>query len=117
MKYTKYPSLIIHLKKLQSQKKKAEIETGNTIEYDVKSYQIKKTIIKSNNTKPATSFSFPELHANKLIYKSLHVVELNIDHYDMIIGCNLIGSLVIDIHGADMTIHWDYATIPWSNID
>ena len=41
MKYPKYPSSIIHLKKkLHSQKTKAEIDTGNTIEYDIKSYQV-----------------------------------------------------------------------------
>ena len=47
MKYTKYNSLIIHLIQiLQSQKTKAEIDTGNTIEYDVTSYQVKNTIVK-----------------------------------------------------------------------
>ena len=71
----------------------------------------------TTNTKTATSFSFPELHANKLINQSLHVVDLNIDRYDMIIGCGLIRSLGIDIHSADMNIHWDYAPIPWRNID
>ena len=35
----------------------------------------------------------------------------------MIIGCDLIRSLGIDIHGADMTIHWDDAAIPWRDID
>ena len=48
MEYPKYPSLIIHLKQiLHSRKTKAEIDTGNTIEYDVKSYQVKKTIVTS----------------------------------------------------------------------
>ena len=60
----------------------------------------------TTKTKTATSFSFPELHANKLINQSLHVVDLNIDRYDMIIGSDLIRSHGIDIHGADMTIHW-----------
>ena len=69
------------------------------------------------NTKTATSFIFHELHANKLINQSLHVVDLNIDRYDMIIGRDLIRSLGIDIHGADMTIHWDNAVIPWRDID
>ena len=68
------------------------------------------------NPKTATSFSFPELHANKLINQSLHVVDLNIDRYDMIIGTDLIRSLGIDIHGVDMTIHWDNAAIPWRDI-
>ena len=34
----------------------------------------------------------------------------------MIIGRDLIRSLGIDIHGSDMTIHWDDAAIPWRNI-
>ena len=70
----------------------------------------------TTNTKIATGFSFPELHANKLINQSQHVVDLNIDRYDIIIGRDLIRSLGIDIHGVDMTIHWDYATIPWRDI-
>ena len=35
----------------------------------------------------------------------------------MIIGRDLIRSLGIDIHGADMTIHWNDAAIPWRDID
>ena len=35
----------------------------------------------------------------------------------MIIGRNLIISLGIDIHGANMTIHWDNVAIPWRDID
>ena len=35
----------------------------------------------------------------------------------MIIGRDLIWYLSIDIHGVDMTIHWDDAAIPWRNID
>ena len=34
----------------------------------------------------------------------------------MIIGCDLIRSIGIDIHGADMTIHRDNDAIPWRNI-
>ena len=71
----------------------------------------------TTNTKIATNFSFPELHANKLINQSLRVVDPNIDRYDMIIGCDLIRSLGTDIHGADVTIHWDDAAIPWRDID
>ena len=71
----------------------------------------------TTNTKIATSFSFTELNANKLINQSLHVVDLNIDRYDMIIGRDLIRSLGIDIHGGDMNIHWDDAAIPWRDID
>ena len=46
----------------------------------------------NTNTKTATSFSFPELYANKLINQSIHVVDINIDRYDMIIGRTLIRS-------------------------
>ena len=56
------------------------------------------------NIKIATSFSFPELHANKLINKSLLVVDLNIDCCDTIICRDLIRSLGIDIHCVEMTI-------------
>ena len=35
----------------------------------------------------------------------------------MVIGCDLNQSLVIDIHGSDMTIHWYVAAIPWRDID
>ena len=35
----------------------------------------------------------------------------------MIIDRDLIRSLGIDIHGGDMTIHWDNAAIHWRNID
>ena len=75
------------------------------------------TGVLTTNTKTATSFSFPELHANKRINQSLHVVGINIDRYDMIIGRDLIRSLGIDIHGDTMTIHWDNSTISWRNID
>ena len=47
---------------------------------------------------------------NKLINESQHVVDLNIDRYDMIIGRNLIS-------GADMTINWYDSAIPWRDID
>ena len=57
------------------------------------------------------------MHANKLINQSLQIVDLNIDRYDIIIGHDLIRSLGIDIHGAEITIHWDDAAIPWHNIE
>ena len=74
------------------------------------------TGVLTTNTKTATSFSLLELHANKLINQPLYVVNLNIARYDTIIGRDLIIYLRINIHGADMTIHWDNAAIPWSNI-
>ena len=36
---------------------------------------------------------------------------------ESIIGHDLIRSLGIDIHGGDMTIHWDDDAIPWRDID
>ena len=71
----------------------------------------------TTNTETATSFSFPELHDNKLINQSLHVGDINIDRYDKIIGRELIISLGFDSHGTDMTIHWDNAAILWRDID
>ena len=35
----------------------------------------------------------------------------------MIIGRDIIKSLGIDIHGGNMKIHWDDASIPWRDID
>ena len=35
----------------------------------------------------------------------------------MIIGRDLIRSIGIDIHGAEMTIRWDDSAIPWRYID
>ena len=47
MKHPKYPLLIIHLKQiLHSQKTKTKIDTGNTMEYEVTSYRVKKDILK-----------------------------------------------------------------------
>ena len=37
--------------------------------------------------------------------------------YWLIIVRDLIRYLGIDIHGSDMTIHWDDAAIPWRDID
>ena len=71
----------------------------------------------TTNTKTETIFSFLDIYANKLINQSLHVVNLNIDRYDMIIGRDLIISLGIDIHGAGTTIQWEDAAIPWRGID
>ena len=68
--------------------------------------------VTTTNTKIARSFRFPELYANKLINQTIHVVDLNIDRYDMIVGRDLIRSLGIDIHGVDMTIHWDNSADP-----
>ena len=71
----------------------------------------------TTNIKTWTRVSLPELHANTLINQSPHVVNLNIDCYDMIIGHELIIYLGIDIHGAGTTILWDDTAIPWRDID
>ena len=44
-------------------------------------------------------------------------MELERLRYDMIFGRDLIRSFGIDIHGADMTIHWFNVAIPWRSID
>ena len=52
MKYPKYPSLTINLKQMiQSLKTYAEIEIVNTIEYNVKSFQVKKKIVRSTQVR------------------------------------------------------------------
>ena len=52
MEYPKYLSLMIHLKQiLHCRKTKAEIDIGNSIEYDVTSYQVKYTIVKEQKYK------------------------------------------------------------------
>jgi hypothetical protein len=64
-----------------------------------------------------TEFSFPELHANKLIKKSLHVVEKGLVRYDMIIGRDLMVKLGLDAKGSDLSIEWDDAAIPWRDME
>ena len=81
----------------------------------MRSYQVKNTK-QERQWSTAAGVSFPGLHASKLINQSLHVVDLNIDRYDVIIGRYLISYFDIYIHGADMTIHWDISSIPWRDI-
>jgi hypothetical protein len=56
-----------------------------------------------------TEFSFPELHANKTIRKSLHIVDKDLVRYDMIIGRNLMVKLGLNAKGSDLSIEWDDA--------
>ena len=62
-------------------------------------------------------FNSERVYLATFVNQSLHLVELNINRCDIIIGRDFISSLGIGIHGADMTIHWDDATIPWQDID
>jgi hypothetical protein len=71
----------------------------------------------TNKKTKKTSFSFPELHANKQISKSMHVVDQGISRYDMIIGRDLIIDLGLDAKGSDLSICWDDAAIPWREVD
>jgi hypothetical protein len=64
-----------------------------------------------------STFNFPELHANKEIRKSLHMVTDGLTRHDMIIGRDLINKLGIDIKCSNMSIYWDDAAIPWRNMD
>jgi predicted aspartyl protease len=56
-------------------------------------------------------FSFPELHANRMIKKSFHVVDIDLKRYDMIIGRDLIQTLGLQIKGNDLSLKWDDAAI------
>jgi hypothetical protein len=62
-------------------------------------------------------FSLPELHANRKIRKSFHIVNLDIKRYDMIEGRDLIIELGLDAKGSDLSIKWDDAAIPWRDMD
>jgi hypothetical protein len=62
-------------------------------------------------------FSLPELHANRTIKKSFHIVDLKLNRYDMIIGRDLITSLGLDVKGSDQSIKWDDAAIPWRDME
>jgi hypothetical protein len=62
-------------------------------------------------------FSLPELHANRTIRKSFHIVSLDIKRYDMIIGRDLIMELGLDAKGCDLSIKWDDVAIPWRDMD
>ncbi len=64
------------------------------------------------------NFSIPELHANRTIQKSFHVVDdALIQRYEMIIGRDLIQTLGLEIKGNDLSIKWDDAAIPWRDMD
>ena len=71
------------------------------------------TSVKTNKT----VFTFPELHANKVLNKSLHVVDKGLIRYDMIIGRDIISELGIDVKGSDLSISWSDAAIPWRDMD
>ena len=51
MIYPKHTALINLNQILHSRKTKADIDTGNTIEYDFTSYEVKETIVKDHNYK------------------------------------------------------------------
>ncbi len=65
----------------------------------------------------SVAFTLPELHANRTIEKSFHVLDVNIENYDMLIGRDLITSLGLEIRGNDLSIKWDDAAIPWRSQD
>ena len=59
---------IIHLKHLlQSKKTQSEIDICNTTEYDVRSYQVKSTIVKWTKVRPK-GFKFNRSQKETLIY-------------------------------------------------
>jgi transposase InsO family protein len=62
-------------------------------------------------------FSLPELHTNRTIKKSFHVLDIHLKNYDMIIGRDLITEIQLDVKGSDLSIKWDDSAIPWRNVD
>ena len=54
---------------------------------------------------------------NKTICKTFHVVDVDLQWYDMIIGCNLILTLGLEIKGDDLSIKWEDSAIPWRDMD
>jgi predicted aspartyl protease len=74
-------------------------------------------VLNTNAKTKRLEFSLAELHANRKIEKSFHVVDMDLKNYDMIIGRDLITSIQLDIKGSDLSIQWDDAAIPWRNID
>ena len=74
-------------------------------------------VLNTNAKTKRLEFSLPELHSNRTIKKSFHVVNINLKNYDMIIGRDLITSVQLDVKGSDLSIKWDDAAIPWYNIN
>ena len=69
------------------------------------------------STKTRATFSLPELHANREVTKSLHIVDTGLSRYKMIIGRDLITKLGLDVRGSDLSIGWDEGAIPWQDMD
>ena len=69
------------------------------------------------STKTKATFSLPELHANREVTKSLHIVDTGLSRYKMIIGRDLITKLGLDVRGSDLSISWDEGAIPWRDMD
>ena len=68
-------------------------------------------------TKTNATFSLPELHANREVTKSLHIVNTGISRYKMIIGRDLISKLELGVRGSDLSIGWEEGAIPWKDMD
>ncbi len=74
-------------------------------------------VLKSSAKTKSLEFSLPELQSTRKIRKSFHVVDMEVNHYDMIIGRDLMTSIGLDVRGSDQSIQWDDAILPWRNID
>jgi predicted aspartyl protease len=84
---------------------------------DTKQWSTAAGIIDSTSKTKKVDFSLPELHANRTIKQSFHVIDVELKRYDMIIGRDLIKSLGLEIKGNDLSIKWDDAAIPWRDMD
>jgi hypothetical protein len=86
-------------------------------ETETKNWSAAAGILKTSAKTKRLEFSLPELQAARKIQKSFHVADINLKNYDMIIGCDLITSMQLDVKGSNMSIQWDDTVIPWRDID
>ena len=63
-----------------------------------------------------TSFTIPKLQDDKLIEWNLHVTK-DMEAHAMIIGCNILELLGVNIHFSDQTVQWGTKCMPFKNQD
>ncbi len=71
--------------------------------------------MKTNLTAKA-QFTLPELHDDRLIEWNFHVAK-DLGNNDMILGRDLMEFLGIDVCFSDQTVKWDFAEMPFKDID
>lgn len=68
----------------------------------------------TTNKKAKSQFTLPELHNDKLIEWDFHVTP-DLGVYDLIIGCDLMEFLGIDVCFSTQEVEWDNATVPFKD--